>query len=79
MPGTTTPEPKPNLLEQPPPQCLHHVGALYELGRIGHVRGIEAKLREGMNALLLSSSDASKTTHFCVIPVSLRVVSRSPF
>jgi hypothetical protein len=27
-------------------QCLHHVRALYELGRIGHVRGIEAKLRE---------------------------------
>jgi signal transduction histidine kinase/CheY-like chemotaxis protein len=33
-------------LEQPPTQCLHHVRALYELGRIGHVRGIEAKLRE---------------------------------
>ena len=31
---------------QPPAQCLHHIGALYELGRIGHVRGIEAKLRE---------------------------------
>ena len=35
-----------NPLEQPPTQCLHHVRALYELGRIGHVRGIEAKLRE---------------------------------
>jgi hypothetical protein len=29
-----------------PEQCLPHLGALYELGRIGHVRGIEAKLRE---------------------------------
>ena len=35
-----------NLSEEPPQQCLHHIGALYELGRIGHVRGIEAKLRE---------------------------------
>ena len=25
---------------------MQHIGALYELGRIGHVRGIEAKLRE---------------------------------
>jgi hypothetical protein len=33
-------------LGTPPEQCLHHIGALYELGRIGHVRGIEAKLRE---------------------------------
>jgi CheY-like chemotaxis protein len=33
-------------LDTPPEQCLHHIGALYELGRIGHVRGIEAKLRE---------------------------------
>jgi hypothetical protein len=33
-------------VDQPPQQCLHHIGALYELGRIGHVRGIEAKLRE---------------------------------
>ena len=33
-------------LEPPPTQCLHHLRALYELGRIGHVRGIEAKLRE---------------------------------
>jgi hypothetical protein len=33
-------------LDNPPEQCLHHIGALYELGRIGHVRGIEAKLRE---------------------------------
>jgi CheY-like chemotaxis protein/anti-sigma regulatory factor (Ser/Thr protein kinase) len=32
--------------DKPPQQCLHHLGALYELGRIGHVRGIEAKLRE---------------------------------
>jgi CheY-like chemotaxis protein len=35
-----------NPLDIPPEQCLHHIGALYELGRIGHVRGIEAKLRE---------------------------------
>jgi hypothetical protein len=33
-------------LDNPPEQCLPHIGALYELGRIGHVRGIEAKLRE---------------------------------
>jgi signal transduction histidine kinase/CheY-like chemotaxis protein len=33
-------------IDNPPEQCLHHIGALYELGRIGHVRGIEAKLRE---------------------------------
>ena len=33
-------------LDKPPEQCLAHLGALYELGRIGHVRGIEAKLRE---------------------------------
>ena len=39
-------EPAGNPLDQPPQQCLHHIGALYELGRIGHVRGIEAKLRE---------------------------------
>ncbi len=32
-------------LEKPPAGCLPHLGALYELGRIGHVRGIEAKLR----------------------------------
>ncbi len=32
--------------DTPPVHCLHHLGALYELGRIGHVRGIEAKLRE---------------------------------
>ena len=25
---------------------LQHLDALYQLGRIGHVRGIEAKLRE---------------------------------
>jgi len=35
-----------NPLDKPPAQCLQHLGALYELGRIGHVRGIEAKLRE---------------------------------
>ena len=35
-----------NPFDTPPEQCLHHIGALYELGRIGHVRGIEAKLRE---------------------------------
>ncbi len=35
-----------NPVDKPPEQCLHHIGALYELGRIGHVRGIEAKLRE---------------------------------
>jgi CheY-like chemotaxis protein len=35
-----------NPSDEPPQQCLHHIGALYELGRIGHVRGIEAKLRE---------------------------------
>jgi hypothetical protein len=35
-----------NPLDNPPSHCLHHIGALYELGRIGHVRGIEAKLRE---------------------------------
>jgi len=35
-----------NPLDKPPPECLRHIGALYELGRIGHVRGIEAKLRE---------------------------------
>jgi signal transduction histidine kinase/CheY-like chemotaxis protein len=35
-----------NSLDSPPTQCLRHIGALYELGRIGHVRGIEAKLRE---------------------------------
>ena len=35
-----------NPFDTPPEQCLHHLGALYELGRIGHVRGIEAKLRE---------------------------------
>ncbi|MES1263528.1 MAG: response regulator, partial [Peristeroidobacter soli] len=40
------PQPAPHPLDEPPAQCLHHVGALYELGRIGHVRGIEAKLRE---------------------------------
>jgi len=40
------PSAKAKPLEQPPVQCLHHLGALYELGRIGHVRGIEAKLRE---------------------------------
>jgi len=33
-------------LDKPPAQCVQHIGALYELGRIGHVRGIEAKLRE---------------------------------
>jgi hypothetical protein len=33
-------------LDKPPEQCLAHLSALYELGRIGHVRGIEAKLRE---------------------------------
>ena len=33
-------------LDKPPAECLPHLGALYELGRIGHVRGIEAKLRE---------------------------------
>ena len=38
--------PAANPSDQPPPQCFHHLGALYELGRIGHVRGIEAKLRE---------------------------------
>ena len=47
---TPTPEstaiPASNPSDEPPQQCLHHVGALYELGRIGHVRGIEAKLRE---------------------------------
>ena len=32
--------------DTPPVHCLQHLGALYELGRIGHVRGIEAKLRE---------------------------------
>ena len=35
-----------NPLDKPPEQCLAHISALYELGRIGHVRGIEAKLRE---------------------------------
>jgi hypothetical protein len=35
-----------NPFDGAPQQCLHHIGALYELGRIGHVRGIEAKLRE---------------------------------
>jgi CheY-like chemotaxis protein/anti-sigma regulatory factor (Ser/Thr protein kinase) len=35
-----------NPFDKLPEQCLAHVGALYELGRIGHVRGIEAKLRE---------------------------------
>jgi CheY-like chemotaxis protein len=34
------------LFDQPPAESLPHLGALYELGRIGHVRGIEAKLRE---------------------------------
>ena len=44
---SAAPAPGANLLEQQPPaQCQHHLGALYELGRIGHVRGIEAKLRE---------------------------------
>ena len=33
-------------LDKLPEQCLAHISALYELGRIGHVRGIEAKLRE---------------------------------
>jgi signal transduction histidine kinase/CheY-like chemotaxis protein len=33
-------------LDTAPAQFLHHIGALYELGRIGHVRGIEAKLCE---------------------------------
>ena len=47
-----SPQPQPatvpaaNPSDEPPQQCLHHIGALYELGRIGHVRGIEAKLRE---------------------------------
>jgi hypothetical protein len=35
--------------------------------------------RKDMNAILPSSSDASKTTHFCVMPVSLCVVSHLPF
>ena len=39
-------EPVVGAFDQFPQQCLHHIGALYELGRIGHVRGIEAKLRE---------------------------------
>lgn len=29
-----------------PPQCERHLQDLYELGRIGHVRGIEAKLNQ---------------------------------
>jgi len=29
-----------------PPGCEHHLQDLYELGRIGHVRGIEAKLNQ---------------------------------
>jgi DNA-binding response OmpR family regulator len=34
------------VIEPTPVHCRHHIGELYELGRIGHVRGIEAKLRE---------------------------------
>jgi hypothetical protein len=45
-PETPTAAQTVNPFDKPPEQCLHHIGALYELGRIGHVRGIEAKLRE---------------------------------
>jgi signal transduction histidine kinase/CheY-like chemotaxis protein len=32
--------------DRPPPECERHLKDLYELGRIGHVRGIEAKLAQ---------------------------------
>ena len=34
------------LWDRPPPECERHLKDLYELGRIGHVRGIEAKLAQ---------------------------------
>lgn len=40
------PEQAPSGPVEPPAGCRHHLAELYELGRIGHVRGIEAKLRE---------------------------------
>jgi signal transduction histidine kinase/DNA-binding NarL/FixJ family response regulator len=40
---TTAPDPAANVIAS---QSRHHIDDLYQLGRIGHVRGIEAKLRE---------------------------------
>jgi len=37
---------RPALPPRPPPQAQRHIEELVELGRIGHVRGIQAKLRE---------------------------------
>ncbi len=42
MPAAQGAEPLPEMSGA----SLQHLDALYQLGRIGHVRGIEAKLRE---------------------------------
>jgi hypothetical protein len=43
--GVRAPRPVSNL-NAAPGRSRHHLDDLYRLGRIGHVRGIEAKLRE---------------------------------